>query len=183
MSDSEREIDPKVHSRQSGDEYLAEQISDARRAMEATLDDLTLDLARAADLRRWVRRYPWAAVGTALVAGFTVGHWATKRRGQRQTAPADPVTSPIHSAAEPAASTQAKAFQTATPTPAWRAAAVTALFDLLRLIVTQLVTAACRSAASGAPPKMRPNPDTAPAPHANASPSSAPETGDSPADA
>ena len=66
--------------KKSSNEYLADQIADARLALGSTLDDLTLDVARAADLRRWVRRYPWAAVGTAAVAGFTLAYILTPKR-------------------------------------------------------------------------------------------------------
>jgi hypothetical protein len=140
----------KVHSHPSGDEYLADQISDARLALESTLDDLTFDAARAANLRRWIRRYPWAALGTALVAGFTLGHIVTKRRNDVATATTDhqpPLQSETGTVA--AKSVAQATLSAATPrTGGWRTAVLQALFDILRLAVTQFVSASVRQAAS-----------------------------------
>src|SRR5262245_4375345 len=81
--------DRRANSHQTSEEYLAGQITDARIALEATLDDLTLDVARVADLRRWIRRYPWLALGSAVVAGFTVAHLVTNRRQNSNAAAND----------------------------------------------------------------------------------------------
>jgi hypothetical protein len=131
--------DPNAQSNQSGSEYLADQISDARLALESTLDDLALDISGAANVRRWVRRYPWAALGTALVAGFTLAHVLTKRRHDSAESKVE-LPKPMHETTIPAG----------TRTTGWRSAGLTALFDLLRLVVTQIIAAAVRQAATHA---------------------------------
>jgi hypothetical protein len=142
---------PKTPSDTSSSEYLAAQIADARLALESTLDDMTLDLARAADLRRWVRRYPWAALGTALVAGFTVAHIVTKSKRRHEAAATTDEQPPAERVSEAAAAQPVKKSRAShEPVGGWRAAILYALFDILRLAVTQFVAASVRQAASKA---------------------------------
>jgi hypothetical protein len=165
----------KSRSDVSGDDYLANQISDARLALESTLDDLTLDVARAADLRRWVRRYPWAALGTALVAGFTLAHVVTKskRREEPAEAPDTDGERPEQGIDEAAADKPEKKQPRQEPAGGWRTTMLNALFDILRLIVTQFISASVRKAASGTPqPRPMPSHDGA-----NADPHSSPDPG------
>jgi hypothetical protein len=144
---------------------LTDQIADARLALESTLDDLTLDVAKAADLRRWVKRYPWPAIGVALVAGFTASHFilSKKRNGNTDLA-----------AANEAAATEDDRDLGHTPpkrrdktrddksSDGWRSAMIAGLFDILRLAVTQLVAASMRQASRPATVEPRPAVDPLP---------------------
>jgi hypothetical protein len=172
-SNNARKSARKTRSDKSSDDYLANQISDARLALESTLDDLTLDLARAADVRRWVRRYPWAALGTALVAGFTLAHVVTKsKRRDEAAAAADTSQEPPaeHVVEAAAAKPTKKSPPRQEPAGGWRTAIINALFDILRLAVTQFVSASVRQAASSAShPRPTPSHDgSAAAPHSSA---------------
>ena len=163
-SNSARRREPTMDSQKSSDDYLANQISDARHALESTLEDLTLDLASAADLRRWVRRYPWAALGTALVAGFTVAHFAMRsKRSDNSAGNREPDGRPAAKTVEQFASGQtAKTSSPTEPPGGWRTAMINALFDILRVAVTQFVTASVRQVASRTPrPQSRPSDDGA----------------------
>jgi hypothetical protein len=152
-SKSARKTDRKSPSAKSSDEYLANQISDARLALESTLDDLTLDLAHAADLRRWVRRYPWAALGTALAAGFTLAYVATKPKRQDHEVSDAGDDAADNEVIEAAAIRPTKKSRSAKePATGWRTMLLTALFDILRLAVTQIISASVRQAAAHAPP-------------------------------
>ena len=51
-------------------EYLAREAQEAKAAFHATLDQMRASLKDAADVRAWARRYPWATLGVAAVAGF-----------------------------------------------------------------------------------------------------------------
>ena len=148
-SNNARKSARKTPSGKSSDEYLANQIADARLALESTLDDLTLDLARAADLRRWVRRYPWAALGTALVAGFTLAHVVTKskrRHDAATTTDEEPAAESVNEAAptKPAKKSQARQASAG----GWRTTLISALFEILRLAVTQFISASVRQSKS-----------------------------------
>ena len=152
-SKNARKTDRKSPSAKSNDDYLADQISDARLALESTLDDLTLDLASAADLRRWVRRYPWAALGTALAAGFTLAYVATKPKRKEEAVRDFDEHADDDEGIEAAPIRPTKKSQSQNETTAgWRAMLLTALFDILRLAVTQIISASVRKAASHTPP-------------------------------
>ncbi len=172
-SNNARKSARKTRSDKSSDDYLANQISDARLALESTLDDLTLDVARAADVRRWVRRYPWAALGTALVAGFTLAHVMTKSKRRDETpAATDTSQGPPdeHVVEAAAAKPTRKSPPTQEPTGGWRTVMINALFEILRLAVTQFVSVSVRQAAShSSPPRPTANRDgSAAAPHTSA---------------
>lgn len=150
-SNDARKSAPKTSNDRTGHDYLADQIADARLALESTLDDLTLDLSQAADVRRWVRRYPWAALGTALVAGFTIGHVITKSRTPaKDELPTEPAEEPIRRHSSNTSSTTVAGESSARPESSgtWRTMILSALFDILRLAVTQIVSASVRQAAS-----------------------------------
>jgi hypothetical protein len=50
--------------------YLQEQAANAKAAIKNTLSDLGEQLGKAADPRLLTQSHPWAAVGTAAIAGF-----------------------------------------------------------------------------------------------------------------
>jgi hypothetical protein len=54
-------------------DYLAREVEDAKQALSHALADLKNGISQSADLRRWVKHYPWAALGAATVAGFAAG--------------------------------------------------------------------------------------------------------------
>jgi hypothetical protein len=63
-------------------DYLAREIVDAKRALSHALVDLKSGLADSADLRRWVKRYPWAVLGAAAATGFATAAAVTPARGE-----------------------------------------------------------------------------------------------------
>jgi hypothetical protein len=63
-------------------DFLQLEATRARDAIEETLRRLKGDLEHAADVRVWTRRYPWAALGVAAVAGFAAATAVVPARGQ-----------------------------------------------------------------------------------------------------
>lgn len=146
-SNSGRKSARKTPSAPSTEDYLGSQIHDARLALESSLDDLKLDLSRAADLRRWVRRYPWAALGTALAAGFTLSYVVTKSKQRSKDSPTSDTSPPEEFTGFTAAAAPTRKSSPAQEPPgAWRGMILSALFDIVRLVVTQIVSATIRQA-------------------------------------
>jgi hypothetical protein len=131
-----------------GDDYLTRQIADARLALESTLDDLTFDMAKAAEVRRWIERYPWATLGVAVVAGFTAAHLFTSSRRRPDDEPTTKNTAAVENAHAAPLEHRREPTQEDRPSGEWRAAIVAGLFDILKLAVTQLVAASFRQASS-----------------------------------
>jgi ElaB/YqjD/DUF883 family membrane-anchored ribosome-binding protein len=52
----------------------------ARDAVGHAATDVVAFAGRALDIRRHVRRYPWAAVGAAVALGFACGRLITRRQ-------------------------------------------------------------------------------------------------------
>jgi hypothetical protein len=57
-------------------------VAEAKAALQNAVGDLRNGLASSADLRAWVRRYPWAAVGAAAVTGFAAATAITPAPGE-----------------------------------------------------------------------------------------------------
>jgi hypothetical protein len=141
----------------AGADYLAGQIADARQALEATFDDLTLDLGKAADLRKWVRRYPWPALGAALVAGFTLAHAVKSQRSAKGESdhPEGRVQSDDSRGGNNHSKERTRVEQAAV---GWRSTLLIGLFDLLRVAVTQFINASFRQASGPAGVRSAPQP-------------------------
>jgi hypothetical protein len=60
-------------------EYLARESAATKAALARTLEDLKKSVRTGADLRMWVRRHPWAALGAAAVAGFSAASVVTAK--------------------------------------------------------------------------------------------------------
>lgn len=75
-------------------DYLAQQTADAEAALANTLADLKFDLAQAADLSRWVRKYPWISVGAAAVTGFAAASAIVPRPEDGAAAAGSPAKEP-----------------------------------------------------------------------------------------
>jgi ElaB/YqjD/DUF883 family membrane-anchored ribosome-binding protein len=54
----------------SEQEFLKDEMENARAAIVQTLEHLKTDLKTAADVRLWAREHPWATVGAAAAVGF-----------------------------------------------------------------------------------------------------------------
>jgi hypothetical protein len=110
-------------------DYLNQEISDARAALSKTVAGLKNSCAASVDAREWIKRYPWAAMGIATVAGFTV---------------ATVVTPPPGVAISEKSSDRASSYSHALR---GRIAAMIlgSLFDLTKLLLEGLIIAALRN--------------------------------------
>jgi hypothetical protein len=70
-------------------EFLSQQATDAKTAMQQTLAEIQTSVREAANVRWWTQQYPWYAVGAAAVAGFMTGTRVLVPP-ERQAAPAPP---------------------------------------------------------------------------------------------
>jgi hypothetical protein len=50
--------------------FLAQQATDAKTAMQHTMQDMQATAREVANIPWWTQQYPWYAVGTAAVLGF-----------------------------------------------------------------------------------------------------------------
>jgi hypothetical protein len=142
-------------------DYLAREITDAKAALSQAVADLSSGLTSTADLQQWIKRYPWAALGAATVAGFAAAVALTPSRGEGETVAEQP--SPLR----PAGESEAGESGVAPPAHQQARAAgaydllVSALFDLAKTLVQTLILATVRSATmqsqakNGAPPDPR----------------------------
>jgi hypothetical protein len=78
MSTSERQSDADL----SEADYLAREVADAKAALSKSLAELKLGLTTSADLRQWVKYYPWASLGAAAAAGFAAATAVTPAQGE-----------------------------------------------------------------------------------------------------
>jgi hypothetical protein len=63
-------------------DYLAREVTDAKAALSHSLAKLKLGLTDSADLRQWVKYYPWASLGAAAAAGFAAAAAVTPAQGE-----------------------------------------------------------------------------------------------------
>ena len=75
-SPSERQLDVEL----SEADYLAREVTDAKAALSHSLAQLKIGVANTADLRQWVKHYPWASLGAAA------GYRLCRRRGSHSCA-------------------------------------------------------------------------------------------------
>ena len=77
--------EPHYNADLSEADYLAREVADAKAALGHALADLKSGLSTSADLRLWVKHYPWAALGAAAAAGFAAGAVVTPAPGESLT--------------------------------------------------------------------------------------------------
>lgn len=67
-----RTVPQKSDHYNSNDEstFLAQQATDAKTAMQRTLQDMQATAKEVANIPWWTQQYPWYAVGAAAVIGF-----------------------------------------------------------------------------------------------------------------
>ena len=63
-------------------DYLAREVADARAALTQSLAGLKLGVTNSADIRQWVKYYPWASLGAATAAGFAAAAAVTPAKGE-----------------------------------------------------------------------------------------------------
>jgi hypothetical protein len=127
-------------------EYLAREVADAKAALSHALADVKTGLAQSADVRLWVKHYPWAALGAAAAAGFAAAAAVTPAAGQSlqdkfsQLRPSD----------------QSAANETCTNLPprAAKSSSVTnklidSLFELAKVLVQTIVLTLVRNSTPG----------------------------------
>jgi ElaB/YqjD/DUF883 family membrane-anchored ribosome-binding protein len=79
----------KSEDARSESQFLADEATAARQAIEDTLARMRETLKDGADIRAWTERYPWATVGASAAAGFLVATaLLPKRRSAPETEPA-----------------------------------------------------------------------------------------------
>jgi hypothetical protein len=137
----------------SESEYLAREVAEAKSELENALAGLKSGVASSADLRAWVKRYPWAALGTAVVAGFAAGTAVAPARNESlQEKISRLATNGQVEATEPRAKPTA-------PEPATRSLIfdklLTSLFDLAKFAIQSVILATLR------PPTANQDPETA----------------------
>ena len=74
--------EPRYKIELSEADYLAREVEDAKAALARTLAELKNGLSTSANLRLWVKHYPWAALGAASVAGFAAATAITPAAGE-----------------------------------------------------------------------------------------------------
>jgi hypothetical protein len=131
-------------------DYLAREAADAKAALVNSIADLRIGVLKSADLRAWVKHYPWAAIGTAAVTGFAAATAVTPARGQSlhdklstfhangNSRAAEPATSPRESSATGGTAVKDKL--------------VSSLFDLAKTAVQTILLATLRPPAPNTPP-------------------------------
>ena len=147
-SPSEKRIDSEI----SEADYLAREVADAKAALTQSLAGLKLGLTNSADLRQWVKCYPWASLGAATAAGFAAAAAVTPAKGETindkiaQLRPnGQPTTAPEDS---PSAPTQFNATRRASISDQL----ISSVFDLAKVLVqTLIVTTFQRPAAEENP--------------------------------
>jgi len=80
-SPSERQLDVEL----SEADYLAREVTDAKAALSHSLAQLKIGVANTADLRQWVKHYPWASLGAAVATGFAAAAAVTPAQGESIT--------------------------------------------------------------------------------------------------
>jgi hypothetical protein len=125
-------------------DYLAREITHAKAALSQAVADLSSGLTSTADLQQWIKRYPWAALGAATVAGFAAAVALTPLYGETVAEKPSPLrptgeTEASESGAAPPAHQQARAAGASD-------LIVSALFDLAKTLVQTLILATVRSA-------------------------------------
>ena len=72
--------------------FLAQQVADAKTAIQHTAADMQATAKEVANVRWWTQQYPWYAVGAATVLGF-IAATSVLAPTDHQPRPAPPVTS------------------------------------------------------------------------------------------
>jgi hypothetical protein len=127
-------------------DYLSREIADSKAALLRTSEELRDNLCTTADLSRWVRRYPWAALGVATVAGFSLASVVTPQRGESLSDKLSTLAGnrpPGNGPQEEAASPRPAKV---TAGPSVSQSFIESLFGLARILVETLVMAAVREA-------------------------------------
>jgi hypothetical protein len=146
--------EPRPERHDAEAEYLAREIADSKSALIRTTEELKENLCATADLTKWVKQYPWAALGVATVTGFTVAAVVTPQPGQtfsdklssllgKQPPDDDSVPGEAASAARSSkASSGARMSQSL----------LESLFSLARILLESFIVAAVRGPANQPPP-------------------------------
>jgi hypothetical protein len=131
-------------------DYLNQEISDARAALSKTVADLKNGCAASVDAREWIKRYPWAAMGVATVAGFTVATVVTPPSGVAISEKWSDLRAKFCHNSSPN-SDRASGYSHARRGPI-ATAILGGLFDLTKLLLESLIIAALRNLTASAEP-------------------------------
>jgi hypothetical protein len=135
--------EPHPKSELSEADFLAREVENAKTALVNTLADLKNGLTTSADLRLWVKRYPWAALGAATVAGFAAGAAVTPAPGQSireklSRLGANGRRAPVEKPSDVADSV------TATSKASFKSVLLDSLFDLAKTLIQTVILATVR---------------------------------------
>jgi hypothetical protein len=147
-SPSARQIDVEL----SEADYLAREVTDAKAALSHSLAQLRLGVANSADLRQWVKHYPWASLGAAVAAGFAAAAAIAPAKDESVTDKLSRLVPDEHSDANDGCSrgtTQINASKRATIADNL----ISSLFDLAKILVQTLIVSTFQQ------PKMNERPD------------------------
>jgi hypothetical protein len=130
-------------------EFLAREVQDAKAALAHAVADLKSGLTSSADLRLWVKHYPWAALGAATVAGFAAAATITPAPGESVSDKLSRLRSNgSNGTAEESANHPAeRAKQRSTV----KASLIDSLFDLAKTLIQTVFLATLQSRAAGHP--------------------------------
>jgi hypothetical protein len=134
-------------------DYLAREVSDAKAALLNTIGELRNGMASSADLRAWARRYPWAAVGAASVAGFAAGTAVTPAPGQSLQEKLQENLSRFQTNGEPQPLESPRPVReaSATSTGAVSDKLISSIFDLAKTVIQTVILAAVRPPTASPP--------------------------------
>jgi hypothetical protein len=125
-------------------DYLNREISDAQAALSQTAANILTGCAASVDARKWIKKYPWVAMGVATVAGFTAATIVTPAPGTpvgekwshlRSKFCSDSTGNSVHAARYPHTRRGGVA-----------GTILGSLFDLTKLLLETLIIAALRNA-------------------------------------
>jgi hypothetical protein len=96
-------------------------------------------LANSADLREWVKYYPWASIGAAAAAGFAAAAAVTPAQGESVKEKLARLKPEMHSSSDeqPADAAQSKAARHSSVTDNL----INSVFDLAKVLVQTLIVA------------------------------------------
>jgi hypothetical protein len=121
-------------------DYLAREVTDAKAALSHSLAELKLGLTESADLRQWVKYYPWASLGAAAAAGFAAAAAVTPAQGESlkdKLARLKPAVQPNSEEDSKSAPPQTHSAKRASVTDNL----INSVFDLAKVLIQTLIVA------------------------------------------
>jgi hypothetical protein len=110
--------------------------------------DLKIGLKSSADLRLWVKHYPWAALGAATVAGFAAAAAVTPAKGESIGEKLSQLKEAAKSSvSSDSAQANARASQLQSPKPTL----LNSLFDIAKVVIQSVILATAQNQGQNPP--------------------------------